>query len=73
MLNHKMTAALCSRPLALCFNDPSCSISKMATVNKKSKVDCEGRRFQDRWKLSVFYLNTEQLCLADSPKGFGCL
>uniref|UniRef100_A0A8C6P2I3 SPIN-DOC-like zinc-finger domain-containing protein n=1 Tax=Nothobranchius furzeri TaxID=105023 RepID=A0A8C6P2I3_NOTFU len=49
-------------PLALC--DVSApSISNMATVNKKQKDDCEGRRFQDRWKLDYFFTEIQNNCV----------
>ncbi|GAA6225846.1 general transcription factor II-I repeat domain-containing protein 2-like [Lates japonicus] len=35
----------------------------MATVNKKRKVDCEGRRFQDRWKLQYFFTEIQNNCV----------
>ncbi|XP_070398336.1 general transcription factor II-I repeat domain-containing protein 2 [Nothobranchius furzeri] len=39
------------------------SISNMATVNKKRKVDCEGRRFQDSWKLDYFFTEIRNNCV----------
>ena len=38
-------------------------ISKMATGNKKRKVDSEGRRFQDKWKSEYFFTELRYNCV----------
>lgn len=35
----------------------------MATVTRKRKVDCEGRRFQDKWKLEYFVTEIRNNCV----------
>ncbi|XP_027140791.1 general transcription factor II-I repeat domain-containing protein 2 [Larimichthys crocea] len=35
----------------------------MATINKKRKVDCEGRRFKDGWKLDYFFTEVRNNCV----------
>lgn len=38
-------------------------ISNMAAVNKKRKVDREGRRFQDKWKFEYFFTEIRNNCV----------
>nr|DBA20368.1 TPA: hypothetical protein GDO54_017157 [Pyxicephalus adspersus] len=35
----------------------------MATINKKRKVDSEGRRFQERWKVEFFFTEIRNHCV----------
>ena len=35
----------------------------MATANKKRKVDAEGRRFQEKWKLEYFFTEYKNTCV----------
>ncbi|XP_077340540.1 general transcription factor II-I repeat domain-containing protein 2-like [Lithobates pipiens] len=35
----------------------------MATVNKRRKVDSEGRRFQDKWKVEYFFTEIRNHCV----------